>query len=1418
MFCKRADANEFIRFGKRAQIIKFVYKVLFMKRNRFLTLIIVMLLIVTMAMLAACNNAPDITDPDDQTTEPTPYTEGLLITNADFKVTTGDTYPYKPATWTGSSPSTTAYPNDVIAGVIDVVSEAYDSNKYKWNNLQNPGKKAGSADDRMLMIYMPTAETDIEGVDEAAKGIEYGATAYGFTSGSFTMKKGYYYKLTVDVKTQDIAGNEGKAGARIYVSSTAYAEFRGIDTDGEWQTYEIYIEASKGEDKTLTLNLGLGYYSSTTPTEYLTTGYAFFDNISLTKIVEDGGVSPKEQFEQVADTDDDRTAKVTYTVPNGEFEFGSAAASSSSAAPSLWSISTGGSATDDAAPTAYRYNGIVDTEAVAFAANKTKLGTTVYKVSPDNKVVGASSVADLPNPGTPANALGTKVYMLSQIYMTAQYISTSTPIVIEKGKYYELSIPVYTTGIYGEGVSITLTGNGDDISFFGISKSVYDDEEDEIGNAGTTNGWTVYTFAIKGNTFRDLSFTLQLWLGTGDKSKNTEKTVTRYTGAADDYTTTTKKTDHTTYTSDGSFAKGWAFFDSIKLTETDSAGYAAFAGAPLIDNSTEDTKVDGELKQALRLDLDSANYFFGSFDGSFNDSADDPAISYDNNTFGTPNGFSTTFDDGSGNSKINGVSIGSTTRAGVVDTSDDTYFEDLGIDNPGTPYDIGTTKVLMLHNPISQLYRIDSAEFEIVQNTSYRIAIWVKTQGIKGTSGAYLYVLDEDGNELAVSEAVNTKDYENEFTNDWLEYTFIVRGYSDKNANASLRLAIGSGDKWSSSTLTEGTAFFANVNCVEITQTEYTKLSSASKNTKSKSLTTEESGKLIYNAAFNLFDLEKTKGLVNGELSGELGVPTKWTISSSADTGVKSGIAKFDTDDDTIFTIQKNSQLDLLDYDGALNADGALGDEDWSIYDNWPSDSADPLDNLNGGPCALIIDGTPGAGSYAVGYRSQSITLSKVTNYKISVWVRTVGQTTYSIYLTGENGSVTYFNQENFISVTTNENVWTKHTFYVEVGLVDTTVTLSLWLGTNAEITDEVKSKGIVIFDSISYSSTLTSEEFDAVTQSDNDRKISFLSDGFDTEGNELSAKTSLATPQGWTGELASGGASTKSSKGVIYVKDLGSFIDIDSVFGKSYPSDFDEMEDGDPEKESIRAEILATKIPPAELTPMANGGNRFLIINNKEANGYSYTSTAYTLSPETYFRISIWVKTYNVEEGKGAFIEIDAGENDQEFLNINTGVWTEYVFFIKTSDVSVSDVKIKIGLGREGENEDEAGFVTGYAMFDNVTFGILTQTEFEAIDTESELFTSGRAHIIEMPESPANVGGDDNTPTEPFKPNLTYLWWMIPSLCIGVALIAVMIAVFVKKVYKPRKQQELEASYSKEAKSSESLEVKKSEYDKFKE
>jgi len=1411
-------------------------------RKKVLVIAICLMLALSLVMLSACNKEQQ-PDPENQTSPKDSLTEGLLIKNSDFKVPSTGDLPLAPNSWTGSAFSSSAYPTGVIAGIIDTSSELYDKYKSKWNSLTNPGVNGTPSDNRMLMIYMPTADQATSSKDN------FGPTAYSYTSASFTIAQNCYYKLIVDVKTVNIQGkSEGdEPGARIYLSSTAYAEFRSIDTKGEWERYEIYIEGSKSQSNTLTLALSLGYYSSTFKNG-LTTGYAFFDNVSLERITDtEGGLSAKEQFDAV--TVGKQVQKVTYTVPNGEFDYGTAASGASSAYPSLWSLKTGGSSTAYAAPTTYRYNGIVDTTQFETLKTGSKLGTTVYRFIkgsgsegqpgyvPDSVGSTTTSYA-LQNPGVPAGSVGTNIYMLSQVYMTAQGIASSSTITVPRGTYQKISVSVYTFDIVGAGVSILLSGFGDEIGFEKITRTLYnkdgegkeietyrvgdkfyDDKGIEINSAdyvgGSTGGWVTYSFYVKGNQYRDVSFTLELWLGTGDTSQNTEKTIDRYSSA-----TLSSKKDFTTYTSDGTFTKGYVFFDNVKITPVTFAEYNSATGPSIGYASDKDArKVNGEGYKSLKLDLTQGDLLSqGGTSSNFTSYAASP-LPYDDGTLGMPSGWTTEFDNDE-KTIIETVYIGSSLKAGVVNTTNNALFENLGIKNPKTPFNIGTNNVLMITSSSNSLYYFKSNSFLLKRNTCYRISIWVKTVDIPEGAGVTISLYD--GDELLKSSSViNTKDYTNEFTNDWVEYTFVIKGYNDKDITASLKLQYGSGNRWTSTTLATGTAYFANVSCVEIPYSSYSQLSSSTTYNTPINYEQTESDQTIFNRSFNYIDVQKTKGMVDGELKNDVGSPRNWTITSTLyEDKVKAGVIKFNTydneDKDIRFNVAANSQIATLQADYS-KLSGKLGSTTSSIYDGWA---------LNGGPSALMIanvDTT--AKKYAVGFKSDSFTLNAGTYYKISVWAYSIGNTTYSIYLQSENPSTNYFGAPYFVldnyartSAGANavERVWTQYVYYIEVGMNSVNASLSLWLGTNKSVTDEVLSDGIAIFDSIGCEK-IEKAEFDAVKSGNNEtRKISYLSDGFDSAAQNAESKSTLTKPSGWTGNVDGSLSASKTKTGIYYYSGTGADYEVGDLFGEDIDEDLDEDKKREAE-ERKNAEL----IPYEQLAPRS--GNYALAINNTVKSAYYYQGKSFTLDSEKFYRITVYVKTYGIEGSSvGAGVELimaDIAETDRVFKNINTNSWTAYSFYIKTSDIDMTDVYLTLRLGENLDSETEDGLVKGYALFDDVTIETITEAEYDALASLEEEARPSTVKVIEAPSSDESVvkPGEGNNETVPYQPNLTYLWWMVPTILIAVAIIAVLIAVIVKKLRKPK--QKVESVVSKDEKPSEAIEIKNKDYeDKFKE
>lgn len=170
--------------------------------------------------------------------------------------------------------------------------------------------------------------------------------------------------------------------------------------------------------------------------------------------------------------------------------------------------------------------------------------------------------------------------------------------------------------------------------------------------------------------------------------------------------------------------------------------------------------------------------------------------------------------------------------------------------------------------------------------------------------------------------------------------------------------------------------------------------------------------------------------------------------------------------------------------------------------------------------------------------------------------------------------------------------------------------------------------------------------------------------------------------------------------------------------------------------------------------TPFAEGRSDYdgadpsaLLINSNGARiAAGYSSSSVSLSANSYYKISAWVKTGEFDSDAGATIVVDGMDNPLIFRNIDTTAyyggndanvdktrnygWVEYTFYIETSTMSDTSVTISLQLGEgyvtdtdeEEETTDETNGeneyrriepAKGYALFDHVTAYSISYNEF---------------------------------------------------------------------------------------------------------
>ena len=149
-------------------------------------------------------------------------------------------------------------------------------------------------------------------------------------------------------------------------------------------------------------------------------------------------------------------------------------------------------------------------------------------------------------------------------------IKSSRKIVIEKNKYYIVSVDLYLVNVFGAGATLRLSGDGETIEINGIAANPVDYTVlyGSAENGKSSGGWTTYTFVIHGNQYRDMSYNMEIWLGTEGTNSNTSVKYTKYTSTS----SSSSGTSATTYKANGTFSTGWVFIDNLTLNRTAGRG------------------------------------------------------------------------------------------------------------------------------------------------------------------------------------------------------------------------------------------------------------------------------------------------------------------------------------------------------------------------------------------------------------------------------------------------------------------------------------------------------------------------------------------------------------------------------------------------------------------------------------------------------------------------------------------------------------------------------------------------------------------------------------------------------------------------------------------------------------------------------
>ena len=668
--------------------------------------------------------------------------------------------------------------------------------------------------------------------------------------------------------------------------------------------------------------------------------------------------------------------------------------------------------------------------------------------------------------------------------------------------------------------------------------------------------------------------------------------------------------------------------------------------------------------------------------------------------------------------------------------------------NPLLPYD-SLAPVLVINNKAASAYEMTMSQKVVVKpNKYYRLAAWVKTMDIAENSGLNLSLTDvdsKDGKAFASFTTINTADYSNELTNDYVELTIFIQGsqlidgngaYDADTKEYTLSLTLGSGTQYTPDTFVKGTVFVANINMELITHTEY---EAAKTGTYCKKQAVSSNSASVTNGNFNDADLEDAEINDNGQFTKVPAIDS-WTNNVNDD----------DKEDISVGILNVNN-MGALDIYADLTARGlATTDDIYNTADGNPW-SEKPIDDqrtpeMISSPNLAVIS-TNGAATTTYGdvLTSPSITLDSNAYSAIKLYVKTVDTSATSGATSTLKAEITLdvttYNAHPITKTVATNGKWQEVVFYVHNGIVGS-ASCKLTFSIGSEKDKDATYSGTILVDTVS-KYTITEDEYDNAI--DEISTVSFITDTF--TGDEDTSKP--ASPNKWSGTGTTTSSTANSDNQVAGIINSQTIDDNDDMFGIRHQIAEDKEAGIEKNNEIIDGTALTkdmlfnNDVEDGTDTSELIGGafdtaNGVLVINNLNPGYYTYSTSSITLKSNSHYAINVYARTYYLDYDAKAFVTISIGDDtytfnvntsdytwaedadgdfvivDGEYVRYNkdkhaslarytateqTGKWTKLTYYFKTYETTdLKSVYLKLGLGTSSNK------VMGYALFDNVS------------------------------------------------------------------------------------------------------------------